>query len=209
MPALILSIWFHVLLLLALSTIEGLSWNKGSIALLLPDSPSVFSVVALVENNLPEPLGVAAIDLPASFPPLPLLPAPQIVAAQTVTGPLSPILAESHKPASGGKVSPPTAQRYYRTNELDVKPQIRVNIDPEFPLTVDPGTKGKVVLLLFLDREGNVESAVPVHSTPKGVFDDAALTAFRQARYTPGLKEGMPVNVLLAVEVEFESDRLK
>lgn len=192
MPALLLSIWFHALTLLILSSTENIPWNNGLFGLgdaAYSSRQKALRVVTLAENDVAGPdVGPAPLSVP--------LPAPQAGGSH-----------DANNTDSQG--SPLPAQRYYRVNELDIKPQIRVSVDPEFPLTVNPGTRGTVVLLLFLDQEGQVEAVKSIRSTPPGIFDEAAIQAFRQARYTPGIREGKPVNVQLAIEVEFESSSLK
>jgi protein TonB len=61
--------------------------------------------------------------------------------------------------------------------------------------------QGTVYLEATIARDGSVRD-VKVLSAPS-MFDDAALTAVRQWRYTPSLLNGEPVEVLMTVTVRF------
>jgi TonB family protein len=103
----------------------------------------------------------------------------------------------------------PLGTRYYRLSELDERPRPKSQIEPEFPLTVDPGVVGAVVARLFLSTEGTVEDIQIEASTPTGLFDDAVLKAFRDASYSPGKKKGIAVRSQIRIEIEFRSTPLK
>lgn len=94
---------------------------------------------------------------------------------------------------------------YFRVSELDERPQIQTQTEPQFPLHVDPGVVGVVVLKLLIDQRGAVEDAIVISSKPEGVFDAAAVAEFRKAKFQPGKKAGRSVKTQLAIEVVFES----
>ena len=48
-----------------------------------------------------------------------------------------------------------------------------------------------------------VDDVAVVRAEPKGVFEQAALEAFRAARFSPGMVLGTPVKSQITVEVEF------
>jgi len=104
-----------------------------------------------------------------------------------------------------GPVPSALSLRYYSSRELDSRPEPLQQIDPEFPLTVDPGVRGSVVVRLLLDTDGKVEKVIPIRSEPEGIFVDAVVKAFANARYTPGMIRGKPVKVQMVLEVEFEN----
>lgn len=99
----------------------------------------------------------------------------------------------------------PLSAKYFSTRDLDQRPEPLQQIDPEFPLTVDPGVRGSVVVRLLLDSAGQVEKVIPLRSNPPGLFDEAVIKAFADARYTPGKIGKNAVKVQLVIEVEFES----
>jgi TonB family protein len=60
-----------------------------------------------------------------------------------------------------------------------------------------------VTLRLVVSDRGVVESVEVVRSSPPGLFDAAAVAAFGQARFSPGLKAGVPVRSEVLYEVSF------
>lgn len=85
---------------------------------------------------------------------------------------------------------------------LDRGPQPLDDIEPQVPATAgDRG--GLVTLRLVISDRGLVESVEVIRSSPPGLFDAAAIAAFGQARFSPGLKAGMPVRSEVTYEVSF------
>jgi TonB family protein len=91
---------------------------------------------------------------------------------------------------------------------LDERPRPKSQVEPEFPLVVDPGVVGVVIARLFIDDEGRVERVVVEKATPTGLFEEAVHKAFADARYTPGMRKGRPVAAQLRIEIEFRSNPL-
>lgn len=97
-------------------------------------------------------------------------------------------------------------RRYYPTRELDVRPGIMTRTEPEYPESaLRRSLSGKVVIRLYIDETGSVERVAIVRADPPGVFERSTARAFKQARFTPGLKEGRPVAVQMTLEVDFET----
>jgi protein TonB len=85
---------------------------------------------------------------------------------------------------------------------LDRGPQPLDDIEPEIPAIA--GTRGGLVTLrLVISDRGAVESVEVVQSSPPGLFDAAAIAAFGHARFSPGLKAGLPVRSEVTYEVSF------
>jgi protein TonB len=97
----------------------------------------------------------------------------------------------------------PAPTPYLRTAELDVRPQIKTHVMPEYPKDVLPGTRGRVVLELRIGVDGRVASIDVARAEPGGVFEEAAVQAFFGARFSPGMKSGVAVPTLMRVEVSF------
>lgn len=98
------------------------------------------------------------------------------------------------------------AQRYYRTNELDVRPGIMTRVQPEYP---EPAARhfvsGSVRIQLYIDETGRVERVQTLRAEPPGYFEQSAERAFLAARFTPAMKGGKPVKVRMVLEVSFEA----
>jgi len=62
-----------------------------------------------------------------------------------------------------------------------------------------------VVLQVDVDANGKVGNAVVEHAEPAGVFDQAALDAARQWRFTPKVENGHAVPSRIMVPVRFEA----
>jgi TonB family protein len=85
-------------------------------------------------------------------------------------------------------------------NELDADMVGFVrHVQPVYPeAAIEADQEGKVVLQFTISRSGKVLNPVVVCSTPKGVFDSAALTAVRKWKYR-SLAEERPA----CLEIEF------
>ncbi|MEO7008150.1 MAG: TonB family protein, partial [Caldimonas sp.] len=59
------------------------------------------------------------------------------------------------------------------------------------------------VLRLLISDAGHLDNVAVVRSYPVGLFDRAALAAFAQARFAPGMVRGTPVKSQLTIEVHF------
>jgi protein TonB len=85
---------------------------------------------------------------------------------------------------------------------LDPGPRPLGSIEPEYPDSANL-QEGKVVLRLLISEAGVVDNVAVVRADPKGLFEDAALEAFRSAKFSPGMVLGTPVKSQITVEVEF------
>lgn len=64
---------------------------------------------------------------------------------------------------------------------------------------------GRVVARILISEAGQAERVVIESSEPKGLFDDAVISAFGKARYRPGSKNGIRVKSQMRVEVTFHT----
>lgn len=126
-----------------------------------------------------EALPTAMPDLPPVEEPHPLLPALEI-----------PLLED------------PT---WYPAKQVDVHPSAIRPIEPDYPIQgVEQGIDGNVLLLLLIDEVGVVKEASVMEANPEGVFEESALFAFRQARFTPAQKNGRAVKSRVLIRVSYE-----
>ena len=84
-----------------------------------------------------------------------------------------------------------------------ISPPIKVrNVDPAYPeLAKRAGVQGIVIVECVIDRDGRVARTRVLRSIP--LLDAAALAAVEQWRYRPTLLNGVPVQVLMTVTVQF------
>lgn len=90
----------------------------------------------------------------------------------------------------------------YRSNGLDPAPRLLSEVDPGYPDAAGV-REGRVVLRILVNERGIVDDVMVINAFPKGVFDEAAMSAFRSALFSPGRYLGVPVKSQLSIEVEF------
>lgn len=121
---------------------------------------------------------------------------------------LLPEAAEPRPAAPPTLASPaagvPRAARYLAAHELDRRPQIVSHVEPQFPALALVPT-GRVVLRLYIDEDGAVDTVAAESADRTGGFEAAAREAFAAARFLPGIKDGVPVKAVLRIEVLFGS----
>ena len=178
--ALVLSAGLH---LLALSTVDLApgSWRHG----LRP---------ALQVTLVPAPA-----DAGQDGPPAAARPAAQAKARK----------AQGDAGLNAGEAQPgstvPTTVRYYRNSEVDT-PAVAVSRGPLiFPEHAYVSRlRGMVKARIYIDEQGKVVSVQIVEVKPRGgIFEEAALEALRQMRYSAALIAGQPVKTQKLVEVNF------
>ena len=112
---------------------------------------------------------------------------------------------EAGKAVAATSIAPALpAPRYYTAEELDERPLILHDVEPQWPGGATPGA-GHVRLELYLGENGQVETVEVVDSYPSGAFDAAAREAFAAARFRPGMMAGAPVKSLVRLELLFGS----
>ena len=111
-------------------------------------------------------------------------------AALPVAQPSSPI----------GGLAP--APNYLLGAQLDPGPRPLADIEPEYPEAANL-QEGMVVLRVLINEAGVVDDVAVVKADPKGVFDNAAVEAFKAARFSPGMVLGTPVKSQITVQVDF------
>lgn len=84
-------------------------------------------------------------------------------------------------------------------------PRLLIRVEPVCPPVAKLAhAKGLVHMMITIGRDGTVQEPRVVSGWP--LFYNAAFDAVRQWRYEPALLNGEPVEVQMAVAVEFKSD---
>lgn len=87
---------------------------------------------------------------------------------------------------------------------LEEQPVPVNQVNPRYPdLAKKGGVEGTVLVEIIIGTDGNVESARIVDSRPKGFFEEAALEASRQWKFTPAYQRDKPVKVLYQIPFNF------
>ena len=88
---------------------------------------------------------------------------------------------------------------------MDVSAKAVGKILPEYPEAArQRNQEGTLKLMLRIDDLGRVREVAVVESDLPGVFDQAALDAFRQAHFQPAMKDGHPVRYQAYIRVTFK-----
>lgn len=111
-------------------------------------------------------------------------------------------------PTEGLNLLPIPGVDYYAINELTIKPIAlgEALLDPE-----DIGSivaSGKIVLVLWINDQGEVVDAFVDRSDLPDIFSEAATNAFRKLRFLPGELNGQKVGTVMRIEVRYEDDRI-
>lgn len=116
--------------------------------------------------------------------------------------------ARTPNPAENHHGMLPLAGSYYfRAKELDSRLTVLgASVTLASPEGVAENLDGRVVLRLLVNEEGAIDDVIVVESDPAGMFDQSAATAFRNARYFPGIKDRKPVKSQMVVEVRYHGD---
>jgi protein TonB len=94
---------------------------------------------------------------------------------------------------------------WYQARQVDNQPKAIGVIEPVYPEEAKRrNQEGTLKLMLKIDDLGRVQSAEVVEATPSGVFDAAALEAFKSARFQPAMREGRPVRYQAFIRVDFK-----
>jgi periplasmic protein TonB len=94
---------------------------------------------------------------------------------------------------------------WYLAKHVDRHPKAIGRIAPIYPEHAKRrDIEGTLKLMLKIDELGRVQAAEVVEAIPPGVFDEAALAAFREARFQPALKDGRAVRYQAYMRVEFK-----
>ena len=123
-------------------------------------------------------------------------------AASTSTRPAAGSAAEGH---ALGMAQMPVPERWYEAVELDRRAEPLTPVEPVYPAELAglAAVPAKVRLRLFIDERGTVrklEIAVP---GPHPQFDDAAIRAWEDVRFSPAMKDNVTVKSQKLLELAF------
>jgi protein TonB len=84
-------------------------------------------------------------------------------------------------------------------------PQLVKRVQPIYPeMARQAGVGGKVVVQFYVDKKGDVKKAQVIKADPRGLgFEEAAVEAVMQWKFTPALQREYPVGVWVAQTITF------
>src|SRR6185437_10715099 len=111
--------------------------------------------------------------------------------------------------AAAAKAAPPpkpvAATAPPRTTGITRGAQIEKAAAAQYPLEAARNqTSGYAVVEFTVTATGSVTGAHVIESSPRRVFDQAAIHAVQQSTYKPALKDGEPVSTVLQRRVAFK-----
>lgn len=92
---------------------------------------------------------------------------------------------------------------YYGFNELDQMPTVLENIEGDPAELVDYPQGGTLKIQLWVDELGHVINAEVVESDLPAEFSKVAAQAFLQVKFSPGLKNNVPVKSITKIVVRY------
>lgn len=88
---------------------------------------------------------------------------------------------------------------------VDVPPRPSARVVPEYPARARKDfVTGYVTLSFLVGTDGAVEDLRVLDAQPRGVFEESALAAMRQWRFSPAMYQGRPVPVRRRQTLRFE-----
>ncbi|MHB1053448.1 MAG: energy transducer TonB [Thiobacillus sp.] len=157
------------------------------------DQPTVLAPSALAEAQ-PVP----------QIAPQPASTQPEVTAPPTST-PTPTESVPTTSPAPAVAITSSVDLTYYSARDVDVLPRALHEVQPNYPAEPDrQRISGKVRLLLKIEADGRVSDIEVVSADPPGMFDEAAVKAFRSARFVPAEKNGRSVRARTLIQVEFD-----
>jgi len=127
----------------------------------------------------------------------------QSTAEETVSPNSSPSSKAVKNPSISAKPivqAVPLSKEYYEIRELDKAIGPLTDIQPQFPPLSN--MSGSMTLDLYLDEFGTVKSVLPKDSTLPEDYTQAAVSAFINKSFEPGLINQIPVKVHLRISFE-------
>ncbi|MFH2211311.1 MAG: TonB family protein [Pseudomonadota bacterium] len=165
----------------------------------LVEAPDIAPAVVTAQPPEPESLVVEAQEAP--LPP----PEPQTPDSAATSPQASAAVPEMNTSLPSIEVPLIEDPTYYPALEVDVHPTALKIIQPIYPdEAASANVTGSVVLVLLLDESGKVQELSVEEANPAGMFEQSALAAFRNARFSPAQRNGRVVKSRMRIKVTYE-----
>lgn len=199
--AAVLSLGFHAVVL----TVVGFSVGSRTESPPIPGRHPVTSVrLSPASESLP------AADEPISEPePIPESvreTAPADIPASSQASDLI-TMPESREASADGNTGPPGGEEIHGIPDLpeDTGPSLVTAINPVYPVPARRlGVEGVVVLDVVIDPRGVPIECIVIPPRAHKVLEKSALAAVMQARFSPGMENGQPIQDTYRLKVRFE-----
>jgi TonB family protein len=104
-------------------------------------------------------------------------------------------------------IAGPAPDKWYIAEEVDARAEPLAPLKLGYPERL-AGSRitGRVRIALFIDEEGWVRNAEVVASQPERLFDEIAVSAWQNVRFSPALRSRQAVKSKKLLEIEFHPD---
>jgi TonB family protein len=111
-------------------------------------------------------------------------------------------------PMSGlSESAPQSVEKVYEIDEVDEPPRVLQAFPPRFPdVALEENIQGRVVIEFVVTKDGITTDEWVFESEPPDVFDETALEAISQYRFSPGTINGEAVDVRVKMPIAFSLD---
>lgn len=135
-------------------------------------------------------------------PPIPQVPPPDSAPDASAIRPAQ--VPQPAAPAQGGVAEILPAPHYFPASELDRRPEPIGNIVLVYPENApDDIAESRLRLRLLINESGGVDTVLVASAELPGVFEESAIKAFRGARFSPGIRNGVAVKSQKLVEISY------
>ena len=118
-------------------------------------------------------------------------------------GPDTPATASPRTDVAEG-LSIPLPHKWFTARELDARAEPLTAASLVYPPELmRRGPAGKVRILLFIDERGIVRKSQIAAGASESAFDDAAIEAWKEVRFSPAEKNGVAVKSQKLLEIDF------
>jgi TonB family protein len=98
----------------------------------------------------------------------------------------------------------PAPEKWYTADEVDVRALPLHDVTLSYPEALSTvRVPGRVRIALFIDENGWIAKMQVVESEPARLFDEAAIRAWRDVRFSPALKSQLPVKSEKLLDITF------
>lgn len=144
---------------------------------------------------LPEPVASMSIDSVS----MDIKPTPPV--------PPKPNLNNFEIPANQNRTAPkPNLSNFVDFDKLDKKPEVRVQVPPQYPFEMKrQGIEGRVILEFLVNSDGTVQDPFVKSSTHRE-FEKPAMDAVQKWKFKAGVKNGKNVSTRMMIPIGFKLD---
>lgn len=122
----------------------------------------------------------------------------------TVATTLADLKPETDATPAPPRLGVPIGMHYFKSSEVDKRAEPATLAPLVYPeAAFAQQIPGKVVLAVYINESGTIDGIDVVSATPPGIFEQAAIDAVINSRFTPAQLFGRPVKNVKTIEITF------